>query len=159
MTGLSWQGGLVSESTSRLAVGAIVRRDDEILLVPEGDGDEQVWALPGGAVEPDESVPAALVRKVSAETGLFHVRVGPLLWVARYDVGGESWTTYVFEMWSDEDHPGWIGVGEAVERLSAMWFPPIREPAVRYLEGRAAVATLWSWARLDEPPEVTPELA
>jgi ADP-ribose pyrophosphatase YjhB (NUDIX family) len=141
---------------TRVAVGAIVRRDDEVLLVAEGAGDETVWALPGGVVEADESVPEALMRKVTAETGLTDVQVGPLLWVAQYEMGGEAWVTYGFEARSAEDHPGWVGAAEAVERLSAMWFPPLREPAVRYLEGRAAVATLWTWARLDEPPELVP---
>jgi 8-oxo-dGTP pyrophosphatase MutT (NUDIX family) len=144
----------VSDAKSRLAVGAVVRRDDAVLLVSE----ESDWALPGGVVEPDESVSAALLRKVADETGLADVAIGPLLWVARYELGGEAWQTYGFEVRSGEDHPGWIPVAEAVEWLAAMWFPPLREPAVRYLEGRTAVATLWTWTRLDEEPEIVPPL-
>jgi hypothetical protein len=39
-----------------------------------------------------------------------------------------------------------------------MWFTPIRDPAVAYLTGRAPAATVWSWSRLDGPPEVVPQL-
>jgi ADP-ribose pyrophosphatase YjhB (NUDIX family) len=135
-------------------VGAVVRRGGDVLLVPE----DETWALPGGVVEPNESVAAALDRKVTEETGLSDVQVGPLLWVARYEVGGEAWQTYGFEVRSEEDDPGWVPVADAIERLSAMWFPPLRAPAVRYLEGRTAVATLWTWTRLDQEPEVLPAL-
>lgn len=67
-----------------VAVSAIARRDDMLLLVcrahPPGEGR---WAPPGGRVEFGESLVDALVREVREETGTA-VEVGPLLgWVER----------------------------------------------------------------------------
>jgi ADP-ribose pyrophosphatase YjhB (NUDIX family) len=54
-----------------LAVGAIVVRDDALLLVrrdrPPAEG---LWSLPGGRVEPGEAVVDAVKREVEEETGL-----------------------------------------------------------------------------------------
>ena len=145
--------------SSHLAVGAIVRRGSDILLVSERTDDEPepVWALPGGMVAPGES----LLRKVAEETGLVSVQAEMLLWVARYSVGGQAFEALGFAVAGDGDGAGdseWVPLDEAVSRLERMWFAPIREPAVAYLSGRAVVATLWSWQRLDGPPETVPEL-
>lgn len=63
----------------QLAVSAVIRRDDTLLLVrrarPPAAG---TWALPGGRVRFDEGVTDALVREVREETGL-EVDVGRLL--------------------------------------------------------------------------------
>lgn len=154
-----------------MAVGAVVRRGPDILLVSEsGDAEERVWALPGGAVLPAESVAAALQRTVSADTGLPGVLAGALIWVARHRVGGEDFTSYGFEALGDGPGlPGggtplasgaeWVRADEAIGRLAKMWFAPIREPAVGYLTGRAVPATLWTWpAAPDGDPEVLPAL-
>lgn len=71
-----------------LAVGAVVRRGDDLLLVkrgrPPGAG---LWSLPGGRVEPSESLREAVVREVREETGL-EVRPAQLLgWVERRGPG------------------------------------------------------------------------
>ena len=50
----------------RLAVRALVRRTGQLLLVESADGD---LALPGGGVEPEESLEVALRREVLEETG------------------------------------------------------------------------------------------
>jgi 8-oxo-dGTP pyrophosphatase MutT (NUDIX family) len=50
----------------RLAVRALVRRTGRLLLVESADGD---LALPGGGVEPGESLEDALRREVREETG------------------------------------------------------------------------------------------
>ncbi len=62
-----------------LAVGAIVRHAGALLLIeraqPPGEG---LWSLPGGRVEPGESVTDAVEREVSEETGLV-VQCGELV--------------------------------------------------------------------------------
>jgi 8-oxo-dGTP diphosphatase len=45
-----------------------------VLMVENRRGRERTWSLPGGAVEPGESLAAAVVREVQEETG---VRVVP----------------------------------------------------------------------------------
>jgi ADP-ribose pyrophosphatase YjhB (NUDIX family) len=65
----------------RLTVSAVARRDGgngEILLIQRADNAH--WGLPGGHVEPGESVAQATVREVLEETG-FAIEVGRLIGV------------------------------------------------------------------------------
>jgi len=53
------------------AVGAIIIRDGQILLVLRGNGPYQrYWSVPGGKVEWGETLEAAVQREVWEETGL-----------------------------------------------------------------------------------------
>lgn len=55
----------------RLAVRALILHQDRLLLVnayPGGVSD--LWAVPGGGVEPGASLPENLMREVHEETGL-----------------------------------------------------------------------------------------
>jgi 8-oxo-dGTP diphosphatase len=57
--------------TPRLAVRALILRDDRLLLVnayPGGQSD--LWCAPGGGVERGASLPDNLIREVHEETGL-----------------------------------------------------------------------------------------
>jgi len=58
-------------STPVPAVGAIVFRRSDILLVKRGsEPNRGRWSVPGGALEAGETVEAAAVREVLEETGL-----------------------------------------------------------------------------------------
>jgi ADP-ribose pyrophosphatase YjhB (NUDIX family) len=65
----------------RLSVSAVVRREagaEQLLLMQRSDNG--LWGLPGGYVEPGESVRDAVVREVGEETGA-RVSVGRLVGV------------------------------------------------------------------------------
>ncbi len=67
-----------------VAVGAILRRADTLLLVRRGHGPAAgSWSVPGGRVEPGETLHEAVVREVREETGLGVVVDRFLGWVER----------------------------------------------------------------------------
>lgn len=58
-------------SHPKVAVGAIVRREDSVLLVRRAKPpNESLWAIPGGSVELGESLQAAAEREILEETGI-----------------------------------------------------------------------------------------
>ena len=67
----------------RLAVRALILREDRLLLVNAYRGRDDLWTAPGGGVEPHSSLPDNLIREVREETGLT-VTVGPLALVNEF---------------------------------------------------------------------------
>ena len=61
-------------------VAAVVVRDGRVLLARHEKRGESYWVLPGGGVEPSETVAEALVRELREEAGL-EIEVGELLFV------------------------------------------------------------------------------
>lgn len=69
----------------RVAVDAVVEHEGQILLIEYADARlGHHWGLPGGGVEPDETIQQALRREVLEETGA-QVSVGRLLLVNEID--------------------------------------------------------------------------
>src|SRR5258706_1332147 len=63
--------GTADPGHAEVAVGAVVRRGDEILLIRRGRGTAVgQWAIPGGRVEVGEGLKAALARGGREGTGL-----------------------------------------------------------------------------------------
>ena len=56
----------------RLVVAAVIRDGDRVLLLERNPGDYRggLFELPGGVVEPGETLHQALLREVAEETGL-----------------------------------------------------------------------------------------
>ena len=73
------QCGFVHFCDPKLAVGALILQDDQILLVRRAVVPRKgYWAMPSGFVECDEQPRPALVREIQEETGLA-ARVGRLI--------------------------------------------------------------------------------
>ncbi|WP_205598988.1 NUDIX domain-containing protein [Halomonas faecis] len=69
--------------TIRSACAVIQREDGAILMVKRLNPPEAgLWSVPGGKVEPGESLRAAAAREAFEETGL-HVDIGQRLWTAQ----------------------------------------------------------------------------
>ncbi len=70
----------MSTHWSQLGVGAFVVRDNTILLVQRGqEPGKGQWAIPGGRVQPGESLHAAAQREILEETGV-SIEVGEFAW-------------------------------------------------------------------------------
>lgn len=71
---------LVTDETARIpCVGGIVVDTGRVLLVQRGQQPSLgLWSIPGGRLEPGESLEAGCAREVLEETGL-HVEVGALV--------------------------------------------------------------------------------
>lgn len=71
------------------AAAVVVREDGRLLLVRRGKEPQRGrWTVPGGSVEPGETVEQAAVREVLEETGA-RVRVERELGVVRVPGGGD----------------------------------------------------------------------
>jgi len=83
--------GRASGLPLRNAVRAVVLdRDDRVLLVRFVFPDHEVWATPGGGVEPGEPDESALRRELGEECGLSTFEVGPQLWFRTHWQLGET---------------------------------------------------------------------
>jgi len=138
-----------------LIAAAIVRREDEILMVLQaGPGEEPVWSIPGGRIEPGEFVVDALRREVREETGIEVVDPGRIAFLAQQDDRQDGYfaTIWTWEVgtWRGEiavDDPdafvreaAWVPLEEAAARLDLIAWQPL---TARYLRGELEDRPLW----------------
>lgn len=70
----------MSDRPIRIRVGVLVWRDGEVLLVRHEKGGRSYWLVPGGGVDPGETMVEAGAREMLEETG-YAVEMGRLLLV------------------------------------------------------------------------------
>lgn len=150
--------------------GVIARYGHAIVLVRERyeRWDQPYWSLPSGAVEDGEAPTVGASRELAEETGLI-VAADALLQISRVTVTDGTTTTsqawnFAAEVQADELHPldpdgsileaRWFSHDEAVHLLERHPYPPIREPAVRYLREEASANAAWTFVWHDDrqPP-------
>ncbi len=123
-----------------LGVGAIVFRDDSVLLVERGKPPlEGQWSLPGGAVETGETLEQAVRRETLEETGL---TLGPVRQFEVFqrilrDAEGRAEYHYVLIDFVAEAPAGTACA--ASDASACRWVPKHDLPPVRLTEGTLAV--------------------
>jgi 8-oxo-dGTP pyrophosphatase MutT (NUDIX family) len=54
---------------------------DRVLLIHARDPDHHWWELPGGGVDPGETLADTAIREVAEETGIVLEALGPCVWI------------------------------------------------------------------------------
>ena len=73
----------------------LIERGEEILLQERAASDWRGWALPGGHVEPGESIVASVIREMREETGL-EIEDPRLVGVKQFPKGGGRYLVFLF---------------------------------------------------------------
>ncbi|MGH3087257.1 MAG: NUDIX domain-containing protein [Rubrobacteraceae bacterium] len=141
-----------------IRVGAVVERNGEVLLVRhEKPGLEPYWVLPGGRLEPGESIPECARREVLEETGL-EAEFSGVLYVSEFMREGRHTVDITARMDVGGDPEAVLGGDPEVE--------PGAEPTLKELrwvptEELAEIELVPSWVRTrlieDAPRDLPPE--
>jgi 8-oxo-dGTP diphosphatase len=110
-----------AEPAPILAAGAVVRdKQGRILLVLRTlDPEAGTWSVPGGKVEPGETLAAAAQREVREENGI-DISVGRELWTVRQPAPGGG--TYEIHDFLASATGGHLQAGD--DASDAQWFTP-----------------------------------
>lgn len=120
-------------SRVEVAVGAIVRCDDELLLVQRGhEPGAGEWSVPGGRIEPGELLAEAVTRELLEETGIEGLCSAFVGWVERID-DDNHFVIFDFEVTVTGDRTPVAG-SDAAE---ACWWPVRDVAKLRLVDGLA----------------------
>jgi len=105
-----------------VAVGAVIVQNASLLLVERAkDPGAGRWAVPGGRVEPGETLAEAVVREVREEAGLT-VEVGDIAWAGDSIGPGDppAWHFAIVDFWATPTGGTVVAGGDAAR---AEWVP------------------------------------
>jgi 8-oxo-dGTP diphosphatase len=116
-----------------LCVGAIAVHDGRLLLIRRGHGPAAgEWSIPGGRVEPGETLAEAVVREMAEETGIEGVCDRFIGWVERIGPGHHF---VILDFAVTVLEPGPLEAG--ADAAEAEWVPLDEVPRRRLVEGLA----------------------
>ena len=125
-------------------VGVVVERNGALLLVRhEKPGRAPYWVLPGGRLEPDETIPECAAREIMEETGLTG-RFTEVLYVSEFLREGRHTVDVTARFEVDREAEATLGSDPEVEEGSE---PTLKELRWVKIEDLAEIGLLPSWVR------------
>ncbi|MGB3681695.1 MAG: NUDIX domain-containing protein [Rubrobacteraceae bacterium] len=125
-----------------IRVGAVVERDGNILLVRHQKPDSKpYWVLPGGRLEPGETIPQCAERELAEETGLA-VRFSEVLYVSEFLREGRHTVDVTVRATADSEDEARLGSDPEVEEGSE---PTLKELRWVEVSGLRDIELLPSW--------------
>lgn len=145
---------------AELVLAAIVRRGEDVLLVRSRDPFDPArswWCVPGGGVDPGETLGQALEREIGEETGLRVTAVDGFAYAVHLDNRRSSSRSLVLVLEArvgpgrvrprDPDgevlEGGFFPLAEALMLVRATRWGTVRDPLVSYLTGEAGPGCVW----------------
>lgn len=117
----------------QVCVGAVARNGGRLLLVRRGHPPQAGrWSLPGGRVEPGETLAEAVVREVAEETGLEVVCDEMVGWVER---SGDGYHFVILDFWVTVLDPAPAVAGD--DAADVAWVPLDEVAGIPLVDGLA----------------------
>jgi 8-oxo-dGTP diphosphatase len=109
----------------RVGVGAVVIRDNKILLIKRGIAPSKgLWAIPGGNLELGETLREAAEREIMEETGVLIKAGDPVYafdFIERNDAGAIRFHYVIIDLMADYIEGEPRGADDAVEARFLTW--------------------------------------
>jgi 8-oxo-dGTP diphosphatase len=127
-----------------IRVGTVVERNGALLLVRHDKPDrEPYWVLPGGRLEPGETIPECAERELLEETGL-EGRFADVLYVSEFLAEGRHTVDVTARVEVDEDEEARLGSDPEVEEGSEPTLKELRWMGTGELE---EISLLPAWIK------------